>query len=256
MDTELAVIRALAREITRLAAQSRPTVDVEVAKARVASGIPALAGEPLLDTPSLLGNARALGAAVPDIGDAILAIAAALSPVAGDEIASIALAGAWMELAPLAARIDVDESALMTVLDYAARPSLLAAAAGLGDMLDNDVPSRATHCPLCGAPPLIAELSGKDGARSLRCGRCGGRWRFPRLACASCGAENTGALHGEGDAGIKQADYCDHCHGYLKAVSVLAPLDYVALLETDLRTATLDLAAIDRGYTRVTLGVY
>jgi FdhE protein len=253
MDAELAVVRALAQEITRLAAAARSSieVDVEMAKTRAAAGMPALAGEPLLTTDQLLANARALGAAVPEVGETMLAIAAALAPVASDEVASIALAGAWSEISLLAARIDVDESALMTVLDYAARPALLAAANRLGDMFDDDEPSRATRCPMCGAPPLIAELSGKDGARSLRCGRCAARWRFPRLACATCGAENAGALHAEGDAGIKQADYCDHCHGYLKAVSVLAPLDYVALLETDLRTAALDLAAIDRGYARV-----
>jgi FdhE protein len=252
VEAELAVIRALGREIARLAA-AHPSVgvDIEVAKARVSTGMPALAGEPLLTTDQLLANARALGAAVPDIGESIGAIAAALSPGASDELASIALAGAWSDLGPLAARIDIDESALMTVLDYAARPALLAAANQLEDMFDDDVPSRSTRCPICGAPPLIAELSGKDGARSLRCGRCGARWRFPRIACATCGAESTGALHAEGDAGIKQADYCDHCHSYLKAVSVLSPLDYVALLETDLKTAALDLAAIDRGYARV-----
>jgi len=110
-----------------------------------------------------------------------------------------------------------------------------------------------TRCPSCGAPPLLAELSGKDGARSLRCARCAARWRFPRLACAWCGEQDTNtlsALHREGDAGVRQADCCERCHGYLKAVSVLAPLDYTALLETDLETAGLDLVAIDRGYTR------
>jgi FdhE protein len=251
MNAELAVVRALAQEITRLAAGVHHLVDFETAKARVEMGIPALAGEPLLDTIELLANARAIGAAVPDIGDAIMSVAAALEPVASDDLAAIALAGQWDALGSIAARIDIDEPALMTVLDYAARPALLAGAEGLTGIVDDDVPSASARCPICGAPPLIAELSGKDGARSLRCGRCGGRWRFPRLACTSCGAENTGALHGEGDAGIRQADYCDHCHGYLKAVSVLAPLDYVALLETDLKTAGLDLAAIDRGYARL-----
>jgi len=251
MDAELAVIRALAREISRIAAATPTSVDVDVARTRVSARMPALAGLPLLTTDQLLANARALAAAVPDVGDAIRAIAAALAPVASDDLANMALAGDWSDLQPLAARIDVDDSALMTVLDYAARPALLAAANRLGDIFDDDVPSRSTHCPICGAPPLIAELSGKDGARSLRCGRCGARWRFPRIACATCGAQNAGALHADGDAGIKQADYCDHCHGYLKAVSVLSPLDYVALLETDLRTAALDLAAIDRGYARV-----
>ena len=249
MQQELAVVRALAQEINRLAAELRPRVDVEAAKARVMDGVPALAGEPILEAPALLANARSIGSAVPDIGGAILAVATALQPVANDDVASMALAGAWDAIGPLAARIDVDESALMTVLDYAARPALVAAAGRLDGFIDDEI-RRTTSCPMCGAPPLIAELSGKDGARSLRCGRCASRWRFPRLACTTCGAENTGALHGEGDAGIRQADFCDHCHSYLKAVSVLAPLDYVALLETDLRTAALDFAAIERGYSR------
>jgi len=58
------------------------------------------------------------------------------------------------------------------------------------------------------------------------------------------------AVHGEGDAGVRQADCCNTCRGYLKAIAVLDPLDYVSLLTTDLETAGLDLVAVDRGYTR------
>jgi FdhE protein len=250
MDSELTVVRALAREIVRLADGVRATVDRAAAEARMISGVPALAGEPLLDAQTLLANARALGTAVPEVGETILGVTAALAPVAAGDVARVALEGTWDAIGPLAARIDVDESALLTVLDYAARPALLAEAKHLKDLLDEDTPHASTRCPMCGAPPVLAELSGKEGARSLRCGRCAARWRFPRLACACCGAEGSGALHAEGDAGVRQADYCDHCHGYLKAVSVLAPLDYVALLETDFRTVNLDLAAIDRGYAR------
>jgi FdhE protein len=250
MDVELDVVRALGREIVRLAGTARATVNVDAAEMRLRAGVPALAGERLLDGPTLVANARAIGSAIPSFGESILDVVSTFAAVADDDLAEIALAGSWGHVSPIAARLDVEEEALVTVLDYAARPALLAAARPLAHLVSDDTPSRATHCPMCGSPPLLAELSGKDLARYLRCGRCGARWRFLRLACACCGSDSSGALHAPGDEGVRQAEYCDHCHGYLKSVSVLAPLDYATLLETDLRTAALDLAAFDRGYSR------
>src|SRR5208283_5317046 len=111
----------------------------------------------------------------------------------------MALAGAWDPVASLATVLDLDDYALVSVVDYAGRPALVAAGGRVGHLLAS-YDRASSHCPVCGSPPLLAELSGKDGARSLRCGRCGARWRYPRLACAWCGERDHSALialHGE-----------------------------------------------------------
>jgi formate dehydrogenase accessory protein FdhE len=259
-----AVVRALAGEVLRQSKEipSRwhsGVPDVIAAETRLAEGVIALEGEPLLDGLALLRAARALGAvaeaAEPGLGQAMLGLAAQLETLdepSLDELAQVAIGGVWEAVVPLASMLGLDEYALVTVVDYAARSALVAAAGQLFQLLESF--DRVTsHCPICGSPPLLAELSGKGGARSLRCGRCGTRWGYPRLACVWCGERDANvllAIHGEGDAGIRQADCCDTCRGYLKAISVLDPLDYVSLLTTDLETAGLDLVAVDRGYAR------
>jgi formate dehydrogenase accessory protein FdhE len=257
-----AVVSALASEIRRqsheMAAQWPDNVpDLAAAEVRLSAGVAALEGEPLLDGRALVRAGEALGAAIevadPVVGQTILAVVARLETLDDpslDECADVALAGVWEAVLPLASTLDLDDYALVTVVDYAARPALLAAAGRVGHLLAS-FDRRCSLCPICGSPPLLAELSGKDGARSLRCGRCGTRWRYPRLACGWCGEQNAlNALHGEGDAGVRQANCCDRCRAYLKAVAVLAPLDYGALLTIDLETAGLDLVAVERGYAR------
>jgi formate dehydrogenase accessory protein FdhE len=258
------VVRALAGEVLRQAKEiaarwPNGVPDQVAAEARLTAGVTALEGEPLLDGPGLLRAARALGAAAevaePGVGQTMLGIAVQLETLdepSLDELAFLAVGGVWEAVLALASTLALDEYALVTVVDYAARPALVAAAERLLH-LRGSFDRVTSHCPICGSPPLLAELSGKDGARSLRCARCGTRWAFPRLACVWCGERDANALravHGEGDAGVRQADCCNTCRGYLKAIAVLDPLDYVSLLSTDLETAGLDLVAVDRGYTR------
>jgi formate dehydrogenase accessory protein FdhE len=258
-------MQALAGEVLRqsqeIAARCPDGVpDLAAAEARLSAGVTALeGGEPLLGGSGLLRAARALAAAAeaaePSVGQTMLGIVVQLDTLGEpslDELALLAIGGVWEAVVPLASTLALDEYALVSVVDYAARPALVAAAGRLQQLLNSS--DRATsHCPVCGSPPLLAELSGKAGARSLRCARCGTGWGFPRLACVWCGEQDADALravHGEGDAGVRQADCCNTCRGYLKAIAVLDPLDYVSLLTTDLETAGLDLVAVDRGYTR------
>lgn len=264
----LAVVSALSRavaECERALPTTRRPVDVGAAEARLGAGIPALHGERLLGEPpaagaALLADVRRVADALASLGEPVAAAAGTVAgalgaPRAGvdlDGLAADALAGEWDSARTLAPRLDVDEDALVTVLDYAARAPLRAAAAALRPLLARRAWARGT-CPACGAPPLLAELRGKDRLRVLRCARCDASWEFPRGACPSCGERDhrkLTALHGEGEESYRRADCCDTCHGYVKAVATLDAYTPEALLRTDLETAALDWAAVERGYHR------
>jgi FdhE protein len=199
-------------------------------------------------------------------GEAARTVVAALdrafpSPADADALAAAALAGEWDAARDLARRLDVDEDALVTLLDYAARGALRAAGARVRALLERRAAAGGTGtrtwergvCPACGAPPVLAELRGKEQGRTLRCARCDGAWAFARLACPACGERDHRkllSLSGEGEEGYRRADCCDTCRTYVKAVATLAPLSAEALLETDLATAALDMIAVERGYHR------
>ena len=234
----------------------------EAAAARLHAGVPALAGEPLLDGARLVESVEAVarslahdggspGGSLAGVAGALRAVVAA-GAVDGDALAQAALAGTWEEVVDLAARLDADEYALVAALDYAARPVLRAAAVVVAPMVAGARWSRG-GCPACGAPPLLAELRGKEEARTLRCGRCATAWPFPRLECAGCGERDHRrllALHAETEGDHRRADCCESCGLYVKSVAVLDPLTADGVIEEDLATADLDFAAVERGYHR------
>lgn len=263
----LAIVSALSRAVAEgvRALPSRPALDAAIVEARRDAGIPALHGEPLLGGPgeagaALLEGARRVAAALASSGEPAAGAAAAVSEALGgrragvdlDALAADALAGDWESVGAVAARLDVDEDALVTVLDYATRAPLRVAAAALPPTQAR--PAAASgRCPACGAPPLLAELRGRDRVRTLRCARCDTSWEFPRVACPACGErdhEKLTALHADGEESFRRADCCDSCRGYLKAIATLDPLSPEALLEKDLETVRLDWVAVDRGYHR------
>ena len=247
----------------------------DAARARLHGGVAALVGEPLLDGATLLANLQAMSARLREEAErhgqdalgAVSAVAAALGAGGTHEarhhahheaqtdvnaLADAALAGDWESVLAAAPRLDVDEYALVAALDYAARPVLRAAAARVSALVADARWERGT-CPACGAPPLLAELRGKAGGRVLRCGRCASAWPFPRLGCPACGEHDhrrLGALHGEGEEDYRRAEYCASCRSYLKTVAVLDALTPDGVIEEDLATAALDLAAVERGYHR------
>jgi FdhE protein len=109
------------------------------------------------------------------------------------------------------------------------------------------------HCPLCGAWPILAEARGLERARGLRCGRCGSGWRTDWLRCPFCGnSDHTslGALVAEAGGQTRSIDTCQRCLGYVKTLTVLQATPPAELGLRDLETMDLDLAAVQRGYTR------
>lgn len=221
---------------------------VPAAATRLAAGIPALEGEPLLSDTGLAANVELLARALGLDGAASLC-----ARIAGDELATAALQGDWPAIAAAAVRLDCAPDAFVTLCDFAARPALRAGRAAV-DPLVAEARWRQGICPVCGAPPLLAELGAAERERRLRCGRCTAAWTFPRLRCPGCGASehrNFRYLHGEGDGDSRRAEVCDGCGTYLKSVAVLDPLSAGELLELDLATAALDAEAMALGLRHV-----
>jgi FdhE protein len=111
-------------------------------------------------------------------------------------------------------------------------------------------------CPVCGSPPLIAEIQGKEGGRNLRCGLCAAAWQYPRLKCAYCATTNhlqLGFLSVEGEDEKYRVQTCDACHGYVKAVVTFDPIPEDMLAVEDLATLHLDQLAVERGFSRAPL---
>jgi FdhE protein len=233
------------------------------AEARLASGIPALEGEPLLNGAALLTNVRALTNALGEVVDTTASLSGALEQTIlgseADSLATASLAGAWDLVAEAARRAGLDSHLLITIVDYAARPSLRAGAAAVRELAGQCHWTQGT-CPCCGAPPLLAELrsggsspGGAEQERVLRCGRCLAAWAFSRLRCVGCGEtrhQQLSYLHGAGEGAFRRADVCSTCGTYLKSIAVLAPLTMLELLDLDLATAALDVAAVEQSFHR------
>jgi FdhE protein len=109
------------------------------------------------------------------------------------------------------------------------------------------------YCPICGAWPALAEVPGLEHTRTLRCARCGAAWRTASLRCPYCNEmdhQHLRVLLLEPHGAAGQIDTCATCQGYLKTHTTLQALPAYAVALQDLATIALDVAALDRGYTR------
>jgi FdhE protein len=156
-------------------------------------------------------------------------------------------------LAPLAAAAGMDHAALRVIAQLAATPLLYAARRALAGARDTAWPHG--YCPVCGAWPVLAEVRGIERRRSLRCGRCGASWDLAGLQCGFCGErahERLSALVPEDQRDPRRVETCHACRAYLKSVPTLRPTPPDALFVLDVETAELDVAAVERGFTRPT----
>jgi FdhE protein len=151
----------------------------------------------------------------------------------------------------LAASTGGDPQALHVVAQIAAVPLLHACARGLAARIP---PSWwEGYCPLCGAWPALAEYTGLERKRQLRCGRCGTGWAIPVLRCAFCDETdhaNLGYLTPEEGDQMRKVEVCNTCKGYLKGLTTVRALAPWAILLDDLMSVHLDVAALERGYER------
>jgi len=118
---------------------------------------------------------------------------------------------------------------------------------------------KGAACPMCGGAAqasVIAEESGEFMAGSpcsLVCGRCASWWTFPRVTCARCGDDDSSHIDSflVEDQRWVRVDTCATCRGYVKTFDLRQPgaVGVVPLVD-DVATATLDVWAQQRGYSR------
>lgn len=186
-------------------------------------------------------------------GNALAPLAGARrSPAAWDPVAFVeaAVSHEMERIDRLAAAAGVTAEALRGLAAPTAMPLLRACARIVGDAPNGWAQG---YCPLCGTWPAIAEARGLEGSRQLRCGRCGGDWRFDWLRCPYCkNAEHTelGALVSEAAGDMRKVETCHVCRGYLKTVTTLTARSPADVVVEDAATVVYDVAAIEAGFAR------
>jgi FdhE protein len=106
------------------------------------------------------------------------------------------------------------------------------------------------YCPACGSWPALAEIVG--GHRFLRCSFCAHAWEMKTYGCVYCGnADRTFMTAAPQEGRIdRRIEACGACSGYLKTVDVDALSVFPLLAIADLETMELDMAAMEKGYRR------
>ncbi len=241
------------------AATPTPGLDPETAHRKLKAGLPILVGE------ELAFDGESAAQLLVDLCRAVeLASGAEARPSAGAKIhravkrGELDLAAVWEALAAgddarlqrLAASANIDFALLRLLGQNALQPALRAFAERLDGSLDLDTWQRGI-CPICGSPPLLAEVQGKESKRRLRCGMCGAAWSYPRYQCVFCGNadhRSLGYILVQGEAEKYRLQTCDSCHGCVKIVTNFDPTPVDLLAVEDLATMHLDSIAAERGY--------
>ena len=259
----IAIVSELARALEhgRLPRLSLPP---KYLAAKLARGVPVLAGEPIpLPVPVLapalarfcdaLADAGA-GDAATHIRDAIVTgnieAGSLLSASLGRQQAAIRTGATHRGLAPalvwLVAELAVSPfvHALQTLLLSAATDEGLVRALGAWDH---------GYCPACGSWPALAEVVG--GHRTLRCSFCSSAWEPRTYGCIYCADRSDQFVTAAPDEHRKdrRIEACGACGGYLKTIDLTALSPFPLLSITDIETTDLDLAAMDHRFQRPAL---
>lgn len=251
-------------------AGSIPEGLVSVDLARVAQGVPLLAGA---DLSALRGAMREAAAVfLPLLAEAFPTLRGELSRIAvaldrpdqeGTDIATLArdlLDGNDEALARAAEGMAVAAGVLVFALRGILAPVLAAVAGSVRARLAESN-WRKGSCPVCGSLPGLATLSkvgdlgseflrGGGGQKHLHCSLCGHGWRIARGMCPVC--ENTDKdkreyFRVEGES-VEKVEICHTCGLYVPCID-LRELDGEPPLEVlSLGMAHLDILARQKGY--------
>jgi FdhE protein len=174
------------------------------------------------------------------------------------EQGQLALVATWGALAAgesqameaMAREQQLDSEMLRMLAQNSLKPALRVWSQSLQRQVDLGLWRRGP-CPLCGSPPALAEIQGKEGARHLRCILCGADWSYPRLQCVFCNNRDhklLGYLSLEDEGEKYSLQVCEACRGYIKVIITFEPTPADLLPVEDLATLHLDLIAAERQY--------
>jgi FdhE protein len=233
--------------------------------AKLDSGIPALAGEPIQVPvedirPTVVGLARSLGEG--GGGEATQAILLAIEEQRLDigALLRLALRREQGALRAFATRAGLGHDLLWLLLDLSVGPF----AHGLLDSVFRGAvegsPLRAAldrwslgYCPLCGSWPVFAEHHGD--IRRQRCSFCAAAWDVASRACIYCGesGERLVAVAPDPARPHRAVETCAACRGYTKVIDIDRSMPFPLLALLDLESMDLDVGAMQRGFGRPAL---
>ena len=106
------------------------------------------------------------------------------------------------------------------------------------------------YCPACGSWPALAEVVG--GHRTLRCSFCSSAWELSTYACIYCEESGEKFVTAAPDEERKdrRLEVCSTCGGYLKTIDLAELSPFPLLSISDIETTDLDVAAMEHGYQR------
>jgi len=160
---------------------------------------------------------------------------------------------AWLAEAELdATDVFLARAATSPVLE-----ALSALGADLGSRTEDE-----RRCPACGGLPQLAIFTDTGealltGQRRLVCSRCATEWTYARMTCVSCretGGARLPILADEARLPHLRIDACEVCHAYLVTVDLRKDTSAVPLVD-EIAALPLDLAAAERGFTKITRNV-
>jgi len=232
--------------------------------AKLARGVPVLAGEPIpLPVPTLkaplvgLCDALAAGGAA----DAAIHIREAVEN-GSMEVGSLLAASLKRDQAAIrigATHRGLAPDLVWLVAELAVSPFIHLVQRRLFERSDNDALRAALaewargYCPACGSWPAVAEVVA--GHRTLRCSFCASAWELPTYACIYCeeqGAPFVTAAPNE-ERRDRRLELCSTCGGYLKTIDLAELSPFPLLTISDIETTDLDVAAMEHGYARPAL---
>ena len=260
---ELAEPIALGRGLVALYIDDLPapaTLDltIEEARQKLAQGLPLLAE---LDFDADVAGLRhffyrlcAWAGRQPGLaaGGATLERALLDAQVDVEALFAAALAGDDAVLDATAQCLGVPQALVRKLAGYTVVATLLSTTRPLGTLLAA-VNQRweETICPVCGGPPLLAELLGERNERWLRCATCGTGWHMPTDRCTHCGTTDPDArtILSVGDQRMpNRLEACRQCRGYLKLATVPTPTPPELLTIIDTAFVALEEVAREQGY--------